>query len=253
MKKILVVGPVLSRSGYGEQSRFALKALRSREDLYDIYIKPINWGATGWVWRDNDERKWIDKNIRKTAEYAASHAPYFDISLQITIPQEWQKMAPINIGFTSGTESTKISPQWIEKSLLMDKIIVVSEHTKYAFENTKYTAKNQETGQVVEDFKCTTPMEVINYPVREFNPELLDDFNLEYDFNYIMMGQWSPRKNIENTIRWWLEEYWDKKVGLIFKGSLRNDSIVDREHFESKVKDIIRSVNFDKEEKECKI
>ena len=37
-KKIFVRGPVLSQSGYGEQSRFALRALRSREDLFEIYI-----------------------------------------------------------------------------------------------------------------------------------------------------------------------------------------------------------------------
>ena len=42
-KKIFVRGPVLSQSGYGEQSRFALRALRSREDLFDVYIQPINW------------------------------------------------------------------------------------------------------------------------------------------------------------------------------------------------------------------
>ena len=35
-KKIFVKAPVLSQSGYGEQSRFALRALRSREDLFDI-------------------------------------------------------------------------------------------------------------------------------------------------------------------------------------------------------------------------
>ena len=42
-KKIFVRGPVLSQSGYGEQSRFALRALRYREDLFDIYIQPINY------------------------------------------------------------------------------------------------------------------------------------------------------------------------------------------------------------------
>ena len=34
--KVLLVGPVLTRSGYGEQARFAMRALRSREDLFDI-------------------------------------------------------------------------------------------------------------------------------------------------------------------------------------------------------------------------
>ena len=42
-KKIFVRGPVLSQSGYGEQSRFALRALRSQQDLFDIYIQPINY------------------------------------------------------------------------------------------------------------------------------------------------------------------------------------------------------------------
>ena len=33
-KNIILVGPILTRSGYGEQARFALRALRSREDLF---------------------------------------------------------------------------------------------------------------------------------------------------------------------------------------------------------------------------
>ena len=46
-KKIFVRGPVLSQSGYGEQSRFALRALKSREDLFEIFIQPLPWGQTG--------------------------------------------------------------------------------------------------------------------------------------------------------------------------------------------------------------
>ena len=38
-KKILLKGPVLSRSGYGEQARFALRSLREYENRFDIYIK----------------------------------------------------------------------------------------------------------------------------------------------------------------------------------------------------------------------
>ena len=36
-KKIIIRGPALSQTGYGEQTRFALRALRSREDIFDIY------------------------------------------------------------------------------------------------------------------------------------------------------------------------------------------------------------------------
>ena len=38
--RIIVRGPVLSMSGYGEQSRFALRALRKHEDKFDIHIVP---------------------------------------------------------------------------------------------------------------------------------------------------------------------------------------------------------------------
>ena len=40
-KKILLKGPLLTRSGYGEQARFALRSLRSREDLFDIYMESL--------------------------------------------------------------------------------------------------------------------------------------------------------------------------------------------------------------------
>ncbi len=65
-KKILVRAPVLSQSGYGEQSRFALRALKSREDLFEIFILPIRWGHTGWVWEDNELRRWMDEKITVT-------------------------------------------------------------------------------------------------------------------------------------------------------------------------------------------
>jgi len=62
-KKIFVRGPVLSQSGYGEQSRFALRALRTREDLFDIYLQPTSWGKTGWVWKEDEFREWMDARI----------------------------------------------------------------------------------------------------------------------------------------------------------------------------------------------
>jgi hypothetical protein len=65
-KKIFVRAPALSATGYGEQSRFALRALKSREDLFDVYIQPIPWGQSGWVWQDNELRQWMDKRIAET-------------------------------------------------------------------------------------------------------------------------------------------------------------------------------------------
>ena len=109
-KKIIVKAPVLSRSGYGEQTRFALRALRSVEDKVDIYIVSIPWGATGFINYYDEERLWIDGILQKTAAYLQGGGQ-FDISLQVTIPNEFEIMAPINIGFTAGIETTKVAPQ----------------------------------------------------------------------------------------------------------------------------------------------
>ena len=81
-KKIYVRGPVLSQSGYGEQSRFALRALKSREDLLDIYIQPIPWGKTGWIWEDNEFRNWIDERISLTAKMVCHYKLQFQMNLK---------------------------------------------------------------------------------------------------------------------------------------------------------------------------
>ncbi len=89
-QKILVKGPVLSQSGYGEQARFALRALRSRSDIFDVYILPTSWGRTGWVSLDNEERKWIDEKIAAAHNHNHHGAPK-DIYPQNSIPNEWEK------------------------------------------------------------------------------------------------------------------------------------------------------------------
>ena len=91
-KKNFVRAPVLSQSGYGEQARFALRSSRSKEDLFDIYINPIPWGQTGWIWEDNDFRKWMDERIALTAALVHDKQLQPDMSLQITIPNEFQSL-----------------------------------------------------------------------------------------------------------------------------------------------------------------
>ena len=145
-QKILIRGPVLSQSGYGEQARFAMRAVRTREDIFDIYLLPVNWGQTGLVSLDNEERAWIDERIKATHLHS-QQGGQFDISLQVTIPNEFERIAPVNIGYTAGIETTKVAPIWLQKVNEMDKVIVVSNHSKEVFEDSVYTAQNPNTGQ----------------------------------------------------------------------------------------------------------
>ena len=236
MKKIIVRGPALSQSGYGEHTRFVLRALRSQEDIFDIYLLNTPWGATSWIWEDNEERRWIDHLLQKTIQYTQSQGQ-FDISLQVTIPNEWQKIAPVNIGITAGIETTKIAPGWIEKSFQMDKIIVVSEHAKFGFENTEYSAENQQTG---ESFlaKVTCPIEVIGYPIKKIEAKEIE-LDLKDDFNFLTIGTWIPRKNLENTIKWFIEEFYDQDIGLVIKTSVAKNSLRDREVSHTRLKELL--------------
>jgi len=238
MKKIIVRGPALSQSGYGEHTRFVLRSLRSRPDLYDIYLVNINWGQTGWLWEDTDERRWIDSLLHKTVALGEIKKDFFDFSMQVTVPNEWtNNLAAINIGVTAGIESTKISPEWFNPSTNMDKIIVVSNHAKFGFDNTMIKVQNGMTGEVFET-KIDTPIEVVGYPVKKVKKAKID-LDLKHDFNFLTVGTWIPRKNMGNTIRWFVEEFYDQNVGLIVKTSLMKNCLQDREAMQNTIRKIL--------------
>ena len=237
-KKIFVRAPVLSQSGYGEQSRFALRALRSREDLFEIFVVPIKWGNTGWVWEDSEFRDWLDSRISLTQALAHKKQLQVDISLQITIPNEFQKIAPVNIGYTAGIETTKVAPDWLQKGNQMDKILVVSNHAKQTFETTTTQVQNSQTGEVIP-YKLNTPIETVWENTLRSPPEPIHEMKLTTDFNFLCVSQISPRKNFENTIKWFVEEFIDQEVGLVLKTNLAANCIIDWEHLEKRVSNLL--------------
>ena len=250
MKKVFVKGPFLTQSGYGHHARTLLRALRTREDLFDIYLHPINWGKTSWIWEDSEERKWIDSLLQKTIAHAteSNNQPEYDVSVQVTIPNEWEKLAPINIGVTAGIETTQIAPNWIEKSFLMDKILTISKHAVDSFVNTVYQATNNQTGQQFA-FKCEKPVKCIHYPVRQVETKKLN-LNLTTDFNFLCVAQLSPRKNTEQLIKCFIEQFKDNdNVGLIIKANMAKNSLIDRANMTYKLKQFL--ANFP--ERKCKI
>jgi glycosyltransferase involved in cell wall biosynthesis len=226
-KKIILKAPLLTRSGYGEQSRYALRALRSREDLFDIYIQPLQWGQTSWISTMNEERAWIDQAIEKTIGFV-QQGGQFDMSLQVTIPNEFERIASVNIGYTAGIETTRVAHQWISKGNEMDKILVISSHSKNTFEQTVYEGVNEQTGESVH-LRLNTPIEVINYPVK-FHDDLPDlQLKFDYDCNFLTIAQFGPRKNLPNTIKWFVEEFENEEVGLIVKSNIAKNCLMDRE------------------------
>ena len=248
-KKIIVKAPALSASGYGEHARFVLRALRQQEDKYDVYLHNLNWGKTSWIFEDNSERQWIDSLVQKTAEYLQNNkgTARFDISLQVTIPNEFEKIAQINVGVTAGIETTKVAPEWLQKCNEMDKIVVVSNHAKYGFENTKYPLVNEKQ-EHVSDLICDTPIEVVGYPVRHHEAAKID-LELSTDFNFLSVALWGQRKNMEKTVLNFLEEFKDEEVGLVLKTSIRGGSTYDKSHTEQMIKNLLARFP----ERKCKV
>jgi len=247
MKKVLVRGPALTRTGYGEHCRFVLRCLRTMEDKIDIYLIPVNWGQSNWVWEDNEERRWMDNIIRKTAVHGQQQGQY-DVSIQVTIPNEWQRLAPVNFGVTAGIETTKVAPIWLQKANEMDKIITISEHSKQTFINTVYEGIDQRTGQTAH-LKCSKEVEIVHYPVKHYDKVDLK-INFPTKFNFLTVAQWGPRKNVENTICWFVEEFIDNPdVGLVVKTFAKGGSLIDRNNAKKQLTGLLKKY----ENRQCKV
>jgi glycosyltransferase involved in cell wall biosynthesis len=251
-KKILVRGPALSQTGYGEQCRFALRALRSREDIFDVYLLNIPWGGTNWIFENNEERKWLDELIIKTKPLIEQQKQnpqisLFDMSLQVTIPNELQRMAPQNILYTAGIETDRASTDWIAKChQFTDKVLVISEHAKAGLQ-TPIKAQDQNGNEV--DYVLEKPIEVVHYPIKKVETKGLD-LNIETKFNFLTMAQWGPRKNLPNTVAWFCQEFHDDEdVGLVVKTFAKGNSQIDKNFMNNTLKEVTN--NFPN--KKCKV
>lgn len=236
-KKVLIVAPILTNSGYGEHARFIWRALKSREDLFEVYLRPINWGATPWKWEDSEERLEIDSDIGKTNQLVMQNKLLIDINVMVTVANEYKAYhAPncYNIGVNAGIEGDKVAPEWIAGiNQHTDLVITTSEFSRDSIINTVYDIKDDQGNE--HKYKCFKPVEVCHYPVKEYTEQNLElDFNT--DFNFLCVAQWGTRKNINNTIRWFLEEFGDKEdVGLVLKTQRVKNSTLDRQYVEKEL------------------
>ena len=108
--------------------------------------------------------------------------------MQITIPNEFERICPVNIGYTAGIETSKVAPQWLVKGNEMDKILVVSNHAKTTYAGTAANARNNETGEQFI-YRLETPVEVVWEKTPRQEPEPIENFDLPFDNNMIMISQ----------------------------------------------------------------
>lgn len=218
---IHVRAPILTLSGYGVHSRQLFDYLLS-DDRFLIGLEAINWGHTAYIHEHPLQKKYYE--CMHIWNQAVEQKVQPDISIQLTIPNEFKKVAQINIGVTAGIEVDRITKEWVAKCNEMDLIVVPSTFSQRVMTETIYHWKNKETNETGE-IKITKPVQVIP----EWFEKPTEIKSLEIDFptkyNFLHVGQWGnkggfgeDRKNIADLIRIFCSTFRrDVDVGLVLK------------------------------------
>jgi len=245
-KKVLLVAPILSRSGYGVHARFVADALTSRPDLFDVYVYPLNWGESSWITQSSFKKSYYESLIHKKIAYQG----HYDISVQVTVPTEWSKVAKVNVGVTAGVETDKVPLNWLQVSNNLDKLIVTSAHTAKGFLESKYDLQATFNNEKYTMIGTDTPVEVVGYPIKDIDPtDITEGVKLEPEFNFLSITQLAPRKNMEHLIRAFVDEFRNDDVGLLLKCHAKNNSTSD----EMMIRDALTGFIENLGPKKCKV
>ena len=81
--------------------------------------------------------------------------------------------------------------------------------------------------------------------------DLLPDLELglSTSFNFLTVAQAGPRKNLHNTIKWFIEEFRNEDVGLVVKSNVSKNSLMDRQLLLGDMQRFLRQQG----ERQCKV
>lgn len=235
MNKIQVVVscPIDTYSGYGARSRDFVQALIEL-GKYDVRILSQKWGNTPQGFLQDHKRDDLLSLIIPNLTYQP------DVWIQITVPNEFQRIGKYNIGVTAGIETTLAAPQWVMGCNVMDLVITSSKHSKDTFIESKYQMQDSSTGKQ-ELITTTKPVEILfeGADVNKYKPLDKSTFDLseiKETFCYLFVGHWMhgalghDRKNVGLLIKLFFEAYKNKPnpPALILKTTGVTPSIIDR-------------------------
>jgi glycosyltransferase involved in cell wall biosynthesis len=249
MKPVLLFrGPVETRSGYGSHSRDILKSFKDL-DLFEIYVDSCNWGLTPTtaLEKDNEYHEWIKSKITNNVN------EIIDVYVQVTIPNEFQRLGKFNIGVTAGIETTIAPKDWVDGCNRMDLIITTSNFSRDVLLQTVYNENEKITGKLIKQHRIEKPVQVLFEGVDDeiYNDKYSGiDLDFVTDFNYIFVGHWlkgslgNDRKDVGMLIKCFVEAFKNEenKPGLILKTSAANFSVRERENFRKKIKNLVKDI-----------
>ncbi len=258
-KPIIVVScPIDTYSGYGGRSRDFVKAIIDI-DKYDVKILAQRWGETRWGYlKDHNDEIFTPRIIKNLTQQP-------DIWVQISVPNEFQKVGKYNIGVTAGIETTLCDPSWIKGANNMDLILASTNHSVESFNRSKFDITDEKTKQLREKVELNTKVEVLfegadisKYFLANYTTDLdenLTDLKSTLDsipenFCFLTTGHWmqgdfgEDRKNLGFTIKSFLETFKNKKnaPALVMKSHTMSTSIMDRERILDKIDNVRKTV-----------
>ena len=249
---LLLMAPVQTVSGYGARSRDLATAIIEM-DKYEVKIWPTRWGATPMNALDltNPKHKAIQDYLMETPQLPAQP----EVFVQVTVPNEFQRLGKYNIGVTAGIETTVASGPWIEGCNRMDLILISSEFSKQVFQSSVWTKVDEKTNQPVGELKLEKPIEVLMegvdlntyFKTDEIEPTIIEELaQVKESSAFLFVGHWlsgefgADRKNVAVMIRSFLEAFKNKasqnRPALIIKTAHSDFSPIDREEVLRKLK-----------------
>jgi len=242
---LLFRGPVKTRSGYGAHARDILKSLYDM-DLFKISIDACPWGNTPQtaLEDDNSFHNWIKDNIVTRVTTMP------DIYIQVTVPNEFQKLGKVSIGVTAGIETTVAPKDWIDGCNRMDHIITTSNFSKEVLLSTIYDENDLVTNQLIKKYKIEKPISILfeGVDTNLYNNEYKNfDLNIKEDFAFLFVGHWlkgnigQDRKDVGMLIKVFAETFKDQEnqPALILKTSSGNFSVIERERLRTSIETVV--------------
>ena len=252
MNKPLLVfqAPIATRSGYGDHSRDILKSLFEL-DKYDVKIVPTRWGNTPQD-QINPQTEFGQKILQNIVTQLDKQP---DVFIQVSVANEFKRVAKYNIGITAGVETTVAPQEFIQGGNQMDLIITPSEFTKETLIKTVFTQMDKNTNQKIGELKLERPVEVLFEGVDTtiFNGKssksILD--SVDTDFNFLFVGHWlsgglgHDRKDIGMMIKTFCTVFKglpkNQQPGLILKTSNAGFDVGTRERISKEIKKLTES------------
>lgn len=247
MKKLQVLlrAPLLTASGYGVHARQVYEALCLVPE-FELTIEPIRWGDTSYLHSGEQIERLTKLALESAARRQGGYKP--DVSVQVTIPNEFRRDAPLVIGITAGIETTAVAPTWLQKcNSEIDLLIVPSKHSLDTF-RAQYQLPNGETLRLQcpiaicpEGFD---PVAFVTSPgVSPLAESKLPPKNLLFVGLGLDKQLGEDRKNLGNLLVWFFQEFKGREdVGLILKAGVVNDSLLDQRLIQGRIADIRRQV-----------